>query len=63
MVLYKNYEKLEIYKADKKDTKKEVNEPKGKSFEGLYNREWHVNRLVEGDKQNTRDLDQLKCKR
>lgn len=35
LAIHKNVYKLEIYKADKKDTKKELREGKLKSFKGL----------------------------
>jgi len=53
LAIHKNVYKLEIYKADKKDTKKELREGKLKSFKGLVIRhqrwgEWWVTKLAEG---------------
>jgi len=56
LAIHKNIYKLEICKADKKDTKKELREGKLKSFKGTKDGEWWVTKLAEGEKQNKRDL-------
>ena len=60
LAIHKNVHKLEIYKADKKDTKKELREGKLNLLKvqslDTKDGEWWVTKLAEGEKQNKRDL-------